>query len=232
MTRIVYLILGLVAATSLCAGQGHDSVGTVRVTVLDGRDLPVRGAKVTALPITKCVLGYAPPECFADSAGGCTLTLSYGGDCGGKYGISASKEDDDYPLLYFSFYAAADSTLKQTEVTLSKGHPSEAVTVHLGRRAGVLVGTVADAVTGKPLNANVAFRWVSDPKISLSGSGLANAHFRILVPSNTPVTMVVSLKGYEDWAYSMGRGALWNAIILRPGEELTLDIRLRPKESN
>jgi hypothetical protein len=234
MTRIVHLILGLVVATSLCAGQDRDSVGVVRVTVLDGRDLPVQGAKATASPVLPrgCVLGYALPDCLSDRAGRCMLRLSYGGKCLGRYIIWASKEEDDYPPLFLSFYSAADPASKQTEVTLLGKQPSEAVIVHLGKRAGVLVGTVADAVTGKPLNANVAFRWVSDPTISLSGSGLANAHFRILVPSDTPVTMVVSLKGYEDWTYSMGRGALWNAILLRPGEGLTLDIRLRPKESN
>jgi hypothetical protein len=41
--------------------------------------------------------------------------------------------------------------------------------------------------------------------------------------------MVVSLDGYENWSYSLGRGELRNAILLRPGEELALDVRLRPK---
>jgi hypothetical protein len=88
---------------------------------------------------------------------------------------------------------------------------------------------VANAVTGKRLNANVKFRWVSDPKRSISGSGLTNAQFRILVPSDVAVTMVVSLEGYKDWTFSLGKGDTRNAILLRPGEELNLDIRLWPK---
>lgn len=40
--------------------------------------------------------------------------------------------------------------------------------------------------------------------------------------------MVVSQKGYEDWTYSLGKGAMKNAIVLRSGEEMRLDIRLRP----
>jgi hypothetical protein len=42
--------------------------------------------------------------------------------------------------------------------------------------------------------------------------------------------MVVSLNGYENWTYSLGKGAMKNAILLGPGEEMRLDIRLRPKE--
>jgi hypothetical protein len=93
----------------------------------------------------------------------------------------------------------------------------------------VLTGTVTDAITGKPLNANVTFQSPSDRRIFLSGSGLTNAKFRILVPSDTPLTMVVSQRGYEDWTYSLGRSEFRNAILLKAGEELTLDIRLQPK---
>jgi len=80
------------------------------------------------------------------------------------------------------------------------------------------------------LNANVEFRWVSEPQNFLSGSGLANAQFRILVPSDVAVTMVVSLAGYENWSYATDTGPVKNAVLLVPGEELNLDIRLQPKQ--
>lgn len=116
------------------------------------------------------------------------------------------------------------------KLSFSTDHPTEAVTVHLGKRGGVLTGTVKDAITGKPLNADAKICWISNPVYCIHGSGLANARFRILVPSDFPVTMIVSLKGYEDWTYSLGKGALKNAILLGPGEEMRLDIRLRPKK--
>jgi hypothetical protein len=118
---------------------------------------------------------------------------------------------------------------KPTVVILSHEQPAESISVHLGKKGGILTGTVTDAKTAKPLNANVEFRWVSDPRTFLSGIGLTNAKFRVLVPSDVAVTMVVSLDGYENWSYSLGRGELRNAILLHPGEELALDIRLRPK---
>jgi len=70
---------------------------------------------------------------------------------------------------------------------------------------------------------------VSEPPNFLSGSGLANAQFTILVPSDVAVTMVVSLAGYKNWSYTTDAGSLKNAILLVPGEELNLDIRLQSK---
>jgi len=228
MARNAYIIAGLVVTATLCAGQG---VGSVKVMVWDDHDLPVAGAKVTAFPDTRCALAFSPPWCLTDSTGSCTLHLSYGGECGGKHSIFASKEEaDDYPERYMGFYGATDPTLKYVRVELSTDHPTDAVTVHLGKRAGILTGTVKDAVTGGPLNADAKICWVSNPVYCIQGSGLTNAKFRILIPSDTPITMVVSLNGYENWTYSLGKGAMKNAILLGPGEEMRLDIRLRPKE--
>jgi hypothetical protein len=84
--------------------------------------------------------------------------------------------------------------------------------------------------TGKPLNANVEFRWVADPQNFLTGSGLANAQFKILVPADVPITMVVSLAGYENWSYKSDKGSVKDAALLPPSEELNLDIRLQPKQ--
>jgi hypothetical protein len=79
------------------------------------------------------------------------------------------------------------------------------------------------------LDATFLFSWVTDGNF-LGGSGLTVARPWMLIPSDVPVTLTVSLEGYEDWPYALGRGALRNAFLLRPGEELTLDIRLRPKQ--
>ena len=146
----------------------------------------------------------------------------------GRYTVSAAKPDEGYPELHFAFYTGFN--VKLPTMTLSAEHPSASLVLHLWKKAGILIGTVADVATGKPLNANVEFRWVSEPRNYLSGSGLANAQFRILIPSDVAVTMVVSLAGYEDWSYTTTDEApVRNAILLRPGEELTLDIRLQAK---
>jgi hypothetical protein len=228
------LIAGLIAAAVSCAGQ-EQGRGSVKVTVLREHDLPVAGATVLADPILigNCAMGYALPECLTDKSGSCTLTLEYGGpgrECLlGKYSVSVSKEADGYPKLFLQFYAAVDPTHKPTEVEVTASHPTDAITVHLGKRGGILTGTVVDALTGKRLNANITLRWASNPGIVNAGGWLANSKFRMLVPSETPVTMVVSEKGYEDWTYAQGKGAMKNAIRLGPGEEKRLDIRLQPR---
>lgn len=114
------------------------------------------------------------------------------------------------------------------EVILSEDHPFDDVVVHLGAKAGVLIGTVADAVSGKPLDAIVDFRWVADPDNFLSGSGLTNAQFRVLVPSDTRLKMVVSLDGYQDWVYGVD-GGTQRVLFLHPDQEEIVDIRLKPK---
>lgn len=204
------------AATSF--GQVYASI---RAKVLDEKDEPVRGAIVEAMP-TGGISG-AIPWCKSDESGSCAISP---GNLG-SFTVTASKEEDGYPKQTMYFYAAVNS--KPEIVILSHEQPAQSTLVHLGKKGGILIGTVADAKTGKPLNANAEFRWVSDPRIFLSGSGLTNARFRILVPPDVAVTMVVSLDGYENWSYSLGRGELRNAILLRPGEELALDLRLRPK---
>lgn len=146
----------------------------------------------------------------------------------GRYSVSAAKPNEGYPELHFAFYTGFHANL--TVIKLSAQHQSVRVALRLGKKAGILKGTVADAVTGKPLNANVEFRWVSEPQNYLSGSGLANAQFRILVPSDVALTMVVSLAGYEDWSYKADKGSVKNTFLLLPGEELNLDIRLQPAQ--
>jgi hypothetical protein len=229
MTRSALLIAGLAVAASLCAGEDH---GSANVTVLGDHDVPVAGARVLAHPFSGavCVYLYALPQCITDKAGTCTLDLEYGGKCQtGKYSVTASKEADGYPNLNNGFFDETDPAHKPTEVTVSANHPAAVITVHLGRRAGVIAGTIVDAVAGKPLNAAIELR--RGPiyvKIPGGVNGYTNAKFRILVPSNTAVTMAVSLEGYENWIYSQGKGAEPNAILLRPGEELKIHIRLRP----
>jgi hypothetical protein len=230
MARQAIFIAGLIAAAVFCVGQEQGS-GSVKVKVLREHDLPVAGASVLAVPIAKCSMAYALPECLTDNKGVCKPTLVYGGECLlGKYSVSVSKEADGYPRLFEQFYAAWDPTQKPTGVAVTASHPTDAITVHLGKRAGIITGTVVDALTGKPLNTNITLRWASNPGIADTGRWVANLKFRMLVPSDSPVTMVVSEKGYGDWTYALGKGAMKNVIRLGPGEEQRLDIRLQPRK--
>jgi hypothetical protein len=144
----------------------------------------------------------------------------------GRYSVSAEKPEDDYPPLWLTLY----STEKQPEVELSKANRTVTLDLTLRTKAGVLVGTVADSETGVALDANVDFRSTTDPRRSLSGSGLTNARFRVLVPSDTPVVMRVSKPGYDDWFFS--HDGVVTPIHLGPDETLELEIKLKKSQSS
>ena len=214
------LVCGAVAAFAQTPAVLH---GSVQATVLDANELPVPEALVEALP-QGVALASPVAQCRTDERGVCTIALRQAG----QYALLASKEQDGYPKPYPFYRGAGAEPLPVAEISAS--HPSETVTMHLGRRAGVVLGTVKDAVTGKPLAANVEFRWVHEAANFWSGGVRADGSFRFFTPADAPLTMVVSADGYESWHYALGRGELKDAIVLKPGEELTLEIRLWPKK--
>jgi hypothetical protein len=205
-----------------CSGPGFGQTwGTIRGTVVDEAGNIVAGATLFAQP--QGPMAMMIPQCTTDARGSCALShLNLE-----KYFVFAGKSEDGYPELAYSFFVPRGT--RPTEAILSEDHPSDEVIVHLGPKAGILMGTVADAATGKPLNANVEFRWISDPDKFLSGGGLTKASFRILVPSDVALKMIVSLDGYENWVYGVDGAKRGKPLLLHPGEEETLDIRLRPK---
>jgi hypothetical protein len=217
--RLTVALIPVLFWTSLSSAQDY---GSIAGTVVDESGKSVQGAFVYAHPMDRPMSDIIP-HATTDGNGSFSISmLDYE-----RYSVSAAKPAEGYPELYLAFYAGLRANL--TVVRLSAKHQFANVVLRLGNKAGILKGTVADAVTGKPLNANVEFRWALEPQNFLSGSGLTNAEFRILVPSNHPVTMVVSQEGYENWTYLTDKRPMKNAILLRPGEELHLDIRLWPK---
>lgn len=203
----------------LTAASYGQATGVIEGTVKDGSGVPVVSATVYAQRQGVYVLRAIVPHSSTNAQGRYSLQLPFG-----EYSLAVGKPEEGYPdALYATFYYGFK---KRPKVVLSARNNKATVNLRLGKKAGVLVGTVTDASTGKPFNANVEFRWISDPTIAVSGSGLANAQFRILIPSDTPLTMVVSQTGYEDWVYpdKTQRGA----IVLGPGESMNLDIQLKP----
>jgi hypothetical protein len=143
----------------------------------------------------------------------------------GKFAVTAKKEDEGYPDTNSGFY----SDSKIAPITLSLSHPSATDTILLGPKAGILVGTVADAGTGAPLDPCVDFHRASDPNNFLSGSGLVNAKYRVLVPSDRDVIMKIWHEGYLPWYYpGANHKSEAKPLRLKSGEERTLHIRLQP----
>ena len=200
--------------------QADEGPGLIEGNVIyeDGR--PAQSATVSAFPLDRG-LAAKVPSADTDELGHFQINHLWLG----KFDVTAKKEDEGYPNTSSAFYGDG----KVEAVTLMPDHPSATVTIRLGPKAGILRGTVTDAVTGAPLSPCADFRWASEPKYSVTGTGLLNAEYRVLVPSNRDVMMKVWHEGYEPWYYPGTADKLQRTSIrLKPGEEETLDIRLQP----
>jgi hypothetical protein len=195
--------------------------GSITGTVLDANGIAIPAAKVTAqyICVSPCVMHTALPQEQTDNEGHYVFKRL---GCG-RYSVSAEKPEDDYPPLYLWFYSGE----KQPEVQLSGTSASVTVDLKLSKKAGIVVGTVADAETGNPIDAYVEFRATTDQRRFL-GSGLS-AQFRMLVPSDTPVMMKVSHPGYEDWWFT--RNAVIAPVQVGSGESLKIEVRLKKASS-
>lgn len=211
-----------VSPASRQSAQHNVDTGLIDGTVVypDGR--PVNGATAYAEPLGRG-LGLVIPHDQTDRAGHFTIHVPV--SWFGKFAVTAKKEDEDYPPQMSQFY----SNGKFQTVTLTLQHPAATIMIHLGSKAGVLLGAVTDAVTGAALNPCVEMRRASNLGNFLSGSGLIHRHYRLLIPSDAGVLVKIWLDGYEAWYYpgTVVKSAA-RPVRLKPGEERTLNISLRP----
>jgi len=194
--------------------------GVIQGTVIYEDGNPVKGATVYAGPMGRPIIGIVPHTTTSES-GHFKITHLWLG----KYAVGAEKLDEDYTNMTDQFY----SNGKFKTVVLTSQHSAASVNIRLGPKAGVLVGTVVDAVTNAPLNPCVEFRRAKNPWNFLSGTGLVNAKYRVLVPSDTDVVMRVWYGGHKSWYYpGTTDKAQSRPVNLKPGEETKIDIRLEP----
>lgn len=197
-----------------------EDLGLIEGTVVyeDGR--PTKGATVSAFPLDRG-LAAKVPSADTDELGHFQIDHLWLG----TFAVTAKKEDEGYPDMISAFY----SDSKIAPITLSLSHPSASDTIVLGPKAGILIGTVTDVVTGAPLDPCVEFHRASDPNSSLSGTGLVSAKYRVLVPSDRDVFMNVWHEGYLPWYYpGTSSKSETKPLRLKSGEERTLHIRLQP----
>jgi len=139
----------------------------------------------------------------------------------GNYYVGAMKEEEGYGSTDSGFFN--DLPLVTAEV--SAQHRIAQVVVNLGPKAGILTGTISDAVTGKPIPAGFWLVQVKDHNKWWGSSAAPN--FRVLIPSSKEMEVKVSAPGYEAWVYP---DPTIPSQVLRmdPGSEIHLDIHLKP----
>jgi hypothetical protein len=220
------LLLGALVL-GFCTRQGtrtfaaaDENSGVIEGTVRYENGNAAKGVTVYAPPVGRPMAGIIP-QTVTDESGHFAITHLWLG----KYAVAAEKLDEDYPDMSKQFY----SNGKFETVFLSTEHAAAAVKLRLGPKAGVLIGTVTDAVTGTPLNPCDELVRASEPNNFLRSSGLIKPSYRLLVPPNDSVLVKMWLDGYKTWYFpgtvdkSKSRAAHLNA-----GEIVTLDIRLQP----
>jgi len=198
VSRVVAPILLLAAAVlNSCAGQNviftvSDGPCEIEGTVLyeDGR--PANHATVLAFP-TDRGLAAKLPSADTDELGHFHIKHLWLG----RFAVTANKVDEGYPDTSKGFYSDG----KVDRATLTSFFQVSTVTVLLGAKAGILVGTISDAANGAPLDPCVDFRRASDPNNFFSGTGVVNAKYRVLVPSDRDVMMKIWYEGHLPWYY-------------------------------
>lgn len=197
--------------------------GVIEGTVRYENGNPANGATVYASPMDRPMQGIIPHAATDETGHFAISHLRLG-----KYAVSAEKLDEDYAEMSKQFYSDG----KVETVFLSSRHAAVDVKLRLGPKAGVLMGTVADAVTGSPLSPCVELVRASEPNNFLRGSGMIKSNYRLLVPPNAGVLVKMWLDGYKPWYFpgTVDKSKSTPAH-LKPGEVVALDIRLQPGKS-
>jgi hypothetical protein len=190
--------------------------GSIRGTVVDPRGKPVSQAKVTASSAGE---GQSL-ERFTqtDVHGEFVLeNLPWG-----KYIVTAEKPEAGYPDSGSAFYGGG----APNEIMLGDKATSAPVAIKLQSKTSIVTGTVADDVSSQPVMATFLLRRVDDPTKWITIAQPPT--FRVLVPSDTEVTMEVSAPAYKVWYYpGTGDAAKKTHLRVRKGQELKLKIRLQ-----
>jgi hypothetical protein len=207
------LVLVMVSASLLANSQTAPPSGNIKGFVTDRNGDPISAATVYAVPQGLTLDDFTPRSVKTDGNGAFDFR---GGFALEPYKLYARKDADAYPNPLDSFYA--DTKTEAPKVDLTKDHPSAAVTVRLGNKAGVIAGRVIDATTGTAVKAELGF---------LDGDGhghslLVDGNYRILVPPGKDVTLMVTLLGPP---HDYDRAQVPVAPLrLEPGQYIYMDL--------
>lgn len=216
LPRLCLVFLGLAFLSE--AQNTETREGMIQGVVLDEIGDPVPGAKVHAelkgIPMAKAIRFVE-----SDRNGLFRIDrLEFG-----TYYVGGQKEEDGYGPTDSSFF----SDVPLPTANLSAQNRFADVIVKLGPKAGILTGTIRNALTGKPISADFDLAQVKD-RTKWMGTSAA-PDFRILIPSSREIAVKVSAPGYEPWSYS-DSAIPTRGLRIEAGSEIRLDIRLKPTQ--
>src|SRR5215469_10413944 len=169
--------------------------GTISGTVLDEHGQPFKGVQV-------CMYMIGAPSGSREARGDCPAATT---DNAGKFridhvamgtfGVEAIKPEDGY-------IAFAGTSVKEM-VTLTPNQSSATVVLKLGPKAGVLVPSVKDRLTGNPISSFQVSWAIFDEGNSISSGGefLRRGVTRTIVPPEKYLVITILADGYKKWIY-------------------------------
>jgi hypothetical protein len=206
----LFLVLIVVSGSLLAQSPTKHPSGDIRGTVIDRNGSPVSTVTVYAVPQGLMLDDAIPRSVKTDRDG---VFDFRGGLQFGAYKLYSRKDVDGYPDPFDSFYADAEAA--PTAVDLMPEHPSSTVNLKLGRQAAVVSGKIIDANSGALLKASLGV-------VDAQGHGhsvTVNGDYRIIVPSEKDVTLMVTL--LEPTGRSLTPVA---PLRLEPGQRVYMDI--------
>ncbi len=208
--------LGLLLFAVPVGIEAQPATGAVEVRVFTlKKELPVERASVYLLHLSRPMGGRIIYH-LTDEQG----RVSVEGIEPGPYRVAAFKTEDFYPDPLYAFASTEGS---QQQVMIEPGRTAR-VTLRLGPPAGRLTVRAVDASSGAPLpQARLLVRRAGQSHTAMSVGG---DPLQMLVPPDTPITVVVSGEGYRGWESTDAKSGA-NVVIVGTAAEKTITVRLR-----
>ena len=227
MRPVLLTLLLLASLPTFPQTDSSQPEGTISGTVLDQYGQPFKGVLV-------CTYMMGAHAGSREAVGDCPAATT--DDAGhfridhmamATFGVEAIKPEDGY-------IAFAGTSVKKT-VILTPNRSSATVVLKLGPKPGVLLPSVTDKSTGKPITSYM-FQWQifdsPQPNVTYSGGQtISRVDERALVPPRKYLVLTISAPGYKKWIYCDPSDPSRPALIrLQPSEEKELLVELEPEE--
>jgi hypothetical protein len=222
---ILLALLEAFGATPQTA-QTAPETGAITGTVVDEAGNPIAAAEVSpsrdldSKDIIEVGMGVWPA--FPTDANGHFVVTNL--VVGHHYKVYGKKEEAGYPDMRMGLFNPRD------EAVVAVAEPKDRaldVTVRLGPKAMVLTWDVKDSVTGRSLNNIVTFHITRTDEGEVRGDSLDR---KFLLPTDVPVTVEFSAKGYKTWYYpGTIDKAVSTALRTTPGQAVALNVFLQPE---
>jgi hypothetical protein len=215
--RSMSLATGLLfALTSLLSAQikvDASQIGQISGTVVNEEGQPLDGASVCTT-VTSHNQGITECRTLTDKSGLFEIdhlpliTLI----------VSATKEEEGYSL----------SSQVSQEIRLTADRPTANVTIRLGPKGGMLLGTVKDKLSGKRINKiNVTCIAVNGG--STYSAGGYDGKYLVNLPKAMEFIVAFSAPGYRTWLYTDPSDPSHPVMRLESGQQKVLDVELEPE---